>query len=161
MANENVPAPAPTRFDDQILPFATWVPIRKSNYVLDLQKKQKNPISADAAAGQNPAKPTAAATTHHAIITSLLHDLPDPSLLMKLSPPDTNITPPLHNHLPRQPHRHTFTILTLKVQHTLLQQVHHHLNATTTTPSSSSSSQPSSPPHQHHPLYTIFPSSPQ
>ncbi|GJU49394.1 hypothetical protein Tco_1218949 [Tanacetum coccineum] len=44
MADENVPAPAPTRFDDQILPFAVWVPIGKSNYVMDLQKKQKNPI---------------------------------------------------------------------------------------------------------------------
>ncbi|GJR15385.1 retrovirus-related pol polyprotein from transposon TNT 1-94 [Tanacetum coccineum] len=32
MADENVPAPAPTRSDDQILPFATWVPIGKSNY---------------------------------------------------------------------------------------------------------------------------------
>ncbi|GKA95532.1 hypothetical protein Tco_0817570, partial [Tanacetum coccineum] len=32
MANENVPAPAPTRSDDQILPFAAWVPIRKSNF---------------------------------------------------------------------------------------------------------------------------------
>ncbi|GKE92946.1 hypothetical protein Tco_1574041, partial [Tanacetum coccineum] len=44
MADENVPAPALTRFDDQILPFVAWVPIGKSNYVLDLQKKQKNPI---------------------------------------------------------------------------------------------------------------------
>ncbi|GKA81943.1 hypothetical protein Tco_0788691 [Tanacetum coccineum] len=44
MANENVPAPAPTRSDDQILPFAAWVPIGKSNHVLDLQKRQKNPI---------------------------------------------------------------------------------------------------------------------
>ncbi|GKD32005.1 hypothetical protein Tco_1242783, partial [Tanacetum coccineum] len=44
MANENVPAPAPTRSDDQILLFVAWVPIGKSNYVLDLQKKQKNPI---------------------------------------------------------------------------------------------------------------------
>ncbi|GJY02407.1 retrovirus-related pol polyprotein from transposon TNT 1-94 [Tanacetum coccineum] len=44
MADENVPAPAPTRSNDQILPFAAWVPIGKSNYVLDLQKKQKNPI---------------------------------------------------------------------------------------------------------------------
>ncbi|GJV13861.1 hypothetical protein Tco_1355402 [Tanacetum coccineum] len=44
MANENVPAPAPIRFDDQILLFAAWVPIGKSNFVLDLQKKQKNPI---------------------------------------------------------------------------------------------------------------------
>ncbi|GJU47349.1 hypothetical protein Tco_1204615 [Tanacetum coccineum] len=42
MADEN--APAPTRSDDQILPFAAWVPIGKSNFVLDLQKKQKNPI---------------------------------------------------------------------------------------------------------------------
>ncbi|GKB41152.1 hypothetical protein Tco_0886094 [Tanacetum coccineum] len=44
MANENVPAPAPTRSDDRILPFGAWVPIGKSNYVLDLQKKQRNPI---------------------------------------------------------------------------------------------------------------------
>ncbi|GKD53524.1 hypothetical protein Tco_1286911, partial [Tanacetum coccineum] len=44
MADENVPALAPTRIDDQILPFAAWVSIRKSNFVLDLQKKQKNPI---------------------------------------------------------------------------------------------------------------------
>ncbi|GJZ26696.1 hypothetical protein Tco_0570949 [Tanacetum coccineum] len=38
MANENVPTPAPTRSDDQILPFAAWVPIKKRNHVLDLQK---------------------------------------------------------------------------------------------------------------------------
>nr|GEW98400.1 hypothetical protein [Tanacetum cinerariifolium] len=44
MADENIPAPAPIRSDDQILPFAAWVPIGKSNFVLDLQKKQKNPI---------------------------------------------------------------------------------------------------------------------
>ncbi|GKB06842.1 hypothetical protein Tco_0835075 [Tanacetum coccineum] len=44
MADENVPAPAPTRSDDQILPFAAWVPIGKSNHVLNLQKRQKNPI---------------------------------------------------------------------------------------------------------------------
>ncbi|GKA26631.1 hypothetical protein Tco_0712740 [Tanacetum coccineum] len=39
MADENVPAPTPTRSDDQILPFAARVPIGKSNFVLDLQKK--------------------------------------------------------------------------------------------------------------------------
>nr|GEX54701.1 retrovirus-related Pol polyprotein from transposon TNT 1-94 [Tanacetum cinerariifolium] len=44
MANENVPAHAPTRSNDQILPFAAWVPIGKRNFVLDLHKKQKNPI---------------------------------------------------------------------------------------------------------------------
>ncbi|GJZ26637.1 retrovirus-related pol polyprotein from transposon TNT 1-94 [Tanacetum coccineum] len=44
MADENVPAPVPIRFGDQILLFAAWVPIGKRNYVLDLQKKQKNPI---------------------------------------------------------------------------------------------------------------------
>nr|GEU54691.1 retrovirus-related Pol polyprotein from transposon TNT 1-94 [Tanacetum cinerariifolium] len=44
ITDENVPAPAPTRSDDQILPFAAWVPIEKSNYVLDLQKKQKDLI---------------------------------------------------------------------------------------------------------------------
>ncbi|GJZ21658.1 hypothetical protein Tco_0558697, partial [Tanacetum coccineum] len=44
MADENVPALAPTRSDDQILPFVAWMPIGKSNYVLDLQKKQKNLI---------------------------------------------------------------------------------------------------------------------
>ncbi|GJS32989.1 hypothetical protein Tco_0531371 [Tanacetum coccineum] len=44
MADENVPALAPTRSDDKILPFAAWVPIGKRNHVLDLQKRQKNPI---------------------------------------------------------------------------------------------------------------------
>ncbi|GJR46308.1 retrovirus-related pol polyprotein from transposon TNT 1-94 [Tanacetum coccineum] len=44
MANENVLAPSPTRSNDQILPFGAWVPIGKSNYVLDLQKKQRNLI---------------------------------------------------------------------------------------------------------------------
>nr|GEV77070.1 hypothetical protein [Tanacetum cinerariifolium] len=44
MANENVPASAPTRSDGQILPFAVWVPIGKSNFVLDCKRKQKNSI---------------------------------------------------------------------------------------------------------------------
>nr|GFA29952.1 hypothetical protein [Tanacetum cinerariifolium] len=44
MADEIVPALAPTRFDDQILPFAAWVAIGISNFVLDLHKKKKNPI---------------------------------------------------------------------------------------------------------------------
>ncbi|GJY76716.1 hypothetical protein Tco_0481832 [Tanacetum coccineum] len=44
MADDNVPTPAPTRSDEQILLFAAWVPIGKSNFVLDLHKKQKNPI---------------------------------------------------------------------------------------------------------------------
>ncbi|GJW44375.1 hypothetical protein Tco_0073174 [Tanacetum coccineum] len=44
MADENVPSQALTRSDDHILPFSAWVPIGKRNYVLDLQKKQKNPI---------------------------------------------------------------------------------------------------------------------
>ncbi|GJY97614.1 hypothetical protein Tco_0514524 [Tanacetum coccineum] len=34
----------PTLCGKEILPFAAWVPIGKSNFVLDLQKKQKNPI---------------------------------------------------------------------------------------------------------------------
>nr|GEX18686.1 reverse transcriptase domain-containing protein [Tanacetum cinerariifolium] len=46
MANENVPVPTPIRYDDQILPFAAWVPIGKRNFVLDLNKKQKNPTGA-------------------------------------------------------------------------------------------------------------------
>ncbi|GJZ01290.1 hypothetical protein Tco_0519251 [Tanacetum coccineum] len=33
MADENVPTPAPTRSDDQILPFAAWVPIEKRNHL--------------------------------------------------------------------------------------------------------------------------------
>nr|GEW38405.1 hypothetical protein [Tanacetum cinerariifolium] len=32
MANKNVPAPAPTRSDDQILPFSAWIFIGKRNY---------------------------------------------------------------------------------------------------------------------------------
>ncbi|GKG18365.1 hypothetical protein Tco_0372663 [Tanacetum coccineum] len=47
MADENVPALAPTRSDDQILPFAAWVPIGKRNYVLDLQKNPIFHISVD------------------------------------------------------------------------------------------------------------------
>ncbi|GJX92770.1 hypothetical protein Tco_0347356 [Tanacetum coccineum] len=33
MANKNVPAPTPTRSDDQILPFGVMMPIGKSNYL--------------------------------------------------------------------------------------------------------------------------------
>nr|GEX61374.1 hypothetical protein [Tanacetum cinerariifolium] len=55
MADMNIPvndapaeqAPAvtpPTKMDDQILPSSKWVPIRKSNCVLDVQKSQKNLI---------------------------------------------------------------------------------------------------------------------
>ncbi|GJU70555.1 hypothetical protein Tco_1256814 [Tanacetum coccineum] len=44
MAEENVPAHAPTRSDEQILPFKAWLPIGKGNLLLDLQKLQKNPI---------------------------------------------------------------------------------------------------------------------
>ncbi|GJX35597.1 hypothetical protein Tco_0247154 [Tanacetum coccineum] len=51
MANENVSAPAPTRSDDQILLFAAWVPIRKSNFVLDLQKNPIFQISVDILTG--------------------------------------------------------------------------------------------------------------
>nr|GEV34037.1 hypothetical protein [Tanacetum cinerariifolium] len=38
MADENVPALTPTRFDDQILPFATWVPIGKSNFIFQFNE---------------------------------------------------------------------------------------------------------------------------
>ncbi|GJX81919.1 hypothetical protein Tco_0331400 [Tanacetum coccineum] len=42
---EQAPAIAPlTRTDDQILPIRRWVPIGKSNYVLDVLKSQRNPI---------------------------------------------------------------------------------------------------------------------
>ncbi|GJW93483.1 hypothetical protein Tco_0173155 [Tanacetum coccineum] len=42
---EHAPAVAlPTRTDDQILPSSKWVPIGKSNSVLDVQKSQRNPI---------------------------------------------------------------------------------------------------------------------
>ncbi|GKF09695.1 hypothetical protein Tco_0043919, partial [Tanacetum coccineum] len=55
MADINIPAndalaiqaPAiapPTRMDDQILPLSKWVPIGKSNCVLDVYKPQRNPI---------------------------------------------------------------------------------------------------------------------
>nr|GEW24396.1 retrovirus-related Pol polyprotein from transposon TNT 1-94 [Tanacetum cinerariifolium] len=44
MVQENVPAPAPKRSDEQILPFKAWLPIRKGNLLLDLQKFQKNHI---------------------------------------------------------------------------------------------------------------------
>ncbi|GKE42271.1 hypothetical protein Tco_1469555 [Tanacetum coccineum] len=38
MADENVPAPAPIRSDDQILPFAAWVPIGKSNHITPIDQ---------------------------------------------------------------------------------------------------------------------------
>ncbi|GJY78807.1 hypothetical protein Tco_0484608, partial [Tanacetum coccineum] len=42
---EQAPAVAPpSRTDDQILPLSKWVPIVKSNYVLDVHKPQRNPI---------------------------------------------------------------------------------------------------------------------
>ncbi|GKD09229.1 hypothetical protein Tco_1188914 [Tanacetum coccineum] len=42
---EQAPAIAPlTRTDDQIFPLSKWVPIGKSNCVLDVQKSQRNPI---------------------------------------------------------------------------------------------------------------------
>ncbi|GKD36357.1 retrovirus-related pol polyprotein from transposon TNT 1-94, partial [Tanacetum coccineum] len=55
MADINIPAndvhaeqasaiAPPTRTDDQILPLRKWVPVGKSNYVLDVLKSQKNPI---------------------------------------------------------------------------------------------------------------------
>ncbi|GJR73577.1 hypothetical protein Tco_0085942 [Tanacetum coccineum] len=36
--------PAPTRTDDQLVPVKARLPIRKSNLLMDLQRKQKNPI---------------------------------------------------------------------------------------------------------------------
>ncbi|GKF74334.1 hypothetical protein Tco_0220666, partial [Tanacetum coccineum] len=43
---EQAPAIAPPiRTDDQILPVRNWVPIGKSNCVLDILKPQKSPIS--------------------------------------------------------------------------------------------------------------------
>ncbi|GKE73570.1 hypothetical protein Tco_1535611 [Tanacetum coccineum] len=39
-----IPSPATTRSDDQIMLFNAWVSIGKGNHVLDLQKKQRNPI---------------------------------------------------------------------------------------------------------------------
>ncbi|GJR07007.1 hypothetical protein Tco_0529991 [Tanacetum coccineum] len=44
MAEENVPAQAPTRTDEQILPRNAWLQIGKSNLLLDIQKMQKNLI---------------------------------------------------------------------------------------------------------------------
>ncbi|GJW56591.1 hypothetical protein Tco_0103322, partial [Tanacetum coccineum] len=42
---EQAPAVAPpTRTDDQILPLSKWVPIGKSNSILDVHKPQRNPI---------------------------------------------------------------------------------------------------------------------
>nr|GEW25082.1 copia protein [Tanacetum cinerariifolium] len=41
MANDNFPAHAPTRSDDQILPFAAWVPIGKSNFVWIFKRSKR------------------------------------------------------------------------------------------------------------------------
>ncbi|GKA35416.1 hypothetical protein Tco_0721907, partial [Tanacetum coccineum] len=44
MAEQNVPAQAPTRTDEQIVPRSQWLQIEKSNLLFDAQKIQKNPI---------------------------------------------------------------------------------------------------------------------
>ncbi|GKC78294.1 retrovirus-related pol polyprotein from transposon TNT 1-94 [Tanacetum coccineum] len=44
MAEENIPAPEPTRRDEHILHCSEWLQIGKGNLLLDLQKLQKNPI---------------------------------------------------------------------------------------------------------------------
>ncbi|GJW95022.1 retrovirus-related pol polyprotein from transposon TNT 1-94 [Tanacetum coccineum] len=44
MAELNVPAQAPTRTDEQIVPRSQWLQIGKSNLFFDAQKIQKNPI---------------------------------------------------------------------------------------------------------------------
>ncbi|GJS24217.1 hypothetical protein Tco_0452849 [Tanacetum coccineum] len=44
MAEQNVPAQAPTRTDEQIVPRSQWLQIKKSNLLFDAQKIQKNPI---------------------------------------------------------------------------------------------------------------------
>ncbi|GJX03252.1 hypothetical protein Tco_0189168 [Tanacetum coccineum] len=43
MAEQNVPAQAPTRTDEQIVPRSQWLQIGKSNLLFDAQKIQKNP----------------------------------------------------------------------------------------------------------------------
>ncbi|GJV76233.1 hypothetical protein Tco_1507817 [Tanacetum coccineum] len=48
MADENVPAPAPTRSDDQILPFGAWVPIGKKITPIDQAHQFVSPPSGDA-----------------------------------------------------------------------------------------------------------------
>ncbi|GJT07229.1 hypothetical protein Tco_0841691 [Tanacetum coccineum] len=44
MAEQNVPAQAPTRTNEQIVPRSQWLQIGKSNLLFDAQKIQKNPI---------------------------------------------------------------------------------------------------------------------
>ncbi|GJY89894.1 retrovirus-related pol polyprotein from transposon TNT 1-94 [Tanacetum coccineum] len=44
MAESNVPAQAPTRTDEQLVPRSQWLQIGKSNLLFDAQKIQKNPI---------------------------------------------------------------------------------------------------------------------
>ncbi|GKC60047.1 hypothetical protein Tco_1087645 [Tanacetum coccineum] len=44
LMRQNVPAQAPTRTDEQILPRSAWLQIGKSNLLFDAQKIQKNPI---------------------------------------------------------------------------------------------------------------------
>ncbi|GKE53219.1 hypothetical protein Tco_1488375, partial [Tanacetum coccineum] len=44
MAEQNVPARAPARTYEQIVPRSQWLQIGKSNLLFDAQKIQKNPI---------------------------------------------------------------------------------------------------------------------
>nr|GEZ07199.1 E-beta-farnesene synthase [Tanacetum cinerariifolium]GEZ58266.1 E-beta-farnesene synthase [Tanacetum cinerariifolium] len=70
MAEENVPAQAPTRTDEQILPHSAWLQIGKSNLLLDLQKMQNNPIfhvSVDILRNSNFFRAFTASSSVHAI----------------------------------------------------------------------------------------------
>nr|GEY04719.1 hypothetical protein [Tanacetum cinerariifolium] len=44
LADQAPTMPPPTRTDDQILPHIRWVPIGKSNFYLDVERSQSNPI---------------------------------------------------------------------------------------------------------------------
>ncbi|GJS18861.1 hypothetical protein Tco_0413333 [Tanacetum coccineum] len=51
MAEQNVPAQAPARTDEQIVPRSQWLQIRKSNLLFDAQKRTESETEAAAPKG--------------------------------------------------------------------------------------------------------------
>nr|GEV86716.1 hypothetical protein [Tanacetum cinerariifolium] len=89
MAEENIPAP--TRFDDQLVPVKAHLPYGKSNLLLDLQKLQKNPIfriSVDILQNTNFFRAFTASKSVPSIYTAVLEYSDIGSKALKITPID-------------------------------------------------------------------------
>ncbi|GJU29581.1 retrovirus-related pol polyprotein from transposon TNT 1-94 [Tanacetum coccineum] len=96
MAEQNIPAQAPARTDEQIVPRSQWLQIEKSNLLFDAQKIQKNQPSSDLSghlANTNFFKLSSASamfpsSLHSAVWNSMKHTPFDPDHPYELPPTD-------------------------------------------------------------------------